>query len=252
MKYTINYDKIKYREEENGTYSFMNSTTGKIVFLNKVASFIYLHNEINTLEAFVDKLIERFEVPSVEKVQQDCINALYIMSALELLTIDDDNDNSVVEGCYVAGESDYKKISQFIVNSFKQKKNVLFFLGKDLNYYSHYSIRARQFNNKEYNFIYFNNRKEIIAQISLGVITNSTFTLLNAFADTNNLDKVKELINYAFLVTPKLNKICLSLNSDTPKKAFKNAEYLGFKLEAILKDEISINVDLLNYAIFRE
>lgn len=252
MKYTINYDKIKLRTEANGTYSFLNTETMKIVFLNKVASFIYLHNEINTLEKLVDAVINNFNAPSLEKVKLDCINTLNIMSALELLTIEEDKNIMIKEGCYVAGEGDYRKISNFILDNFKHKQNVLLFIGDNLDYYSHYSIRARQFNNQEYNFIYYNDKKEIVAHITLGVITSNTFALLNVFANKKNLDKVKDLINFAFSITPTLNKIRIAIKSDNSNDIIKqHAKFLGFELEATLKDEVAKNIDLLNYSIFR-
>lgn len=251
MNYNVNFDKIKVREEKNGTYSFLNLESMKIVFLNKIASFVYLHPEINNLNDLAKAICNNFDVPSIEEVTQDCKDLLHKMNALDLICITDEA-RVIDTGCCIVGEEDYKKASEFINENFTKNGKVIMYSSLDLNYYSPYALRARQFNNKEYNFIYYDELKNIQALITLGVGTISSYTVLNIFADRNDLNMIKELLEYAFNATPNLTKMRISIKNDKSGKILQNyVEKIGFTLEAILKDEYGKGIDLLCYSKFR-
>lgn len=251
MIYEIKTEKIRLREEENGTYSFLNMETIRIVFLNKIASYVYLHPEINNIDDLAKAIYKDFDAPSIEVIYKDCENIINLMSSLDLLSIEEET-SKVKNGCQIIGEKDYRKLSNYIMDNFKTHKNIVLFSNNDLSYYSHYAIRARQFNNKEYNYIYYNPFHEIEAHLSLGVITYSTYAILNIFGRKDDIHIINKIIDYIFNITLNLNKIRISIKSETSNKNLKEfVEKLGFKLKGVFKDEFEKGVDLLSYAKFR-
>lgn len=251
MKYKILNENIRLRKEKNNTYSFLNTKSMKIVFLNKIASDIFQHPEITNLDDLSTWIFNKYEAPSIDVVKKDCKELLYKMNWLELIEIDNvikDKKNKYE----IAGEKDYKDISNFIYKCFTSKNKVLMYSSMDMNYYTPYAIRARQFNNKEYNYICYNDDNKIEAVITLGAGTTSSYSILNIFMNNYSSQIVNELLEFVFQSTPLLLKVRISVKTNSDDSKLKRiTKDLGFVLEATLKNEYGQGEDLLCYSLFR-
>lgn len=251
MKYTINQNNFKVRKEENGTFSFLNKTTQKIVFMNKLASFIYNNVEITDLEKLVDVIYEKFEGADKTEIKVDCERILYQMEALDIVSITSDNQK-IMQGIRVAGEKDFNAISCFIKSNLHEKGKAILCNSNKKDDYSTYAIRVRQFNNSEYNFISTDEKGEINALVTLGIgLSNTVFTMTNLFADKNDIVLIKNIISYVFNVTENLTKIRITIKDDDKSKELKDFILtLGFEKEAVLKKEYG-DLDLICYSVFK-
>lgn len=254
MKYSIDYDNFRVREEANGNYSFLNKTTQKIVFLNKSASYIFNNREINSLNELVVKFKEKYKDISENELMEDCKDILYKMNALGIVSLEDMQEK-VLQKVKIAGEEDYKIISEFIKKSIKTK-GILLCSSIDLNYYTPYAIRVRQFNNKEYNYMHFNNGvMDALVTIS-SIASNSSYAISDIFIDNKNIDSTCNILNeifvYIFNITKNLAKIRIMIKENKESINLINLfEKLNFKKEAILHKEYN-NINLLVYSLFRE
>ena len=87
-----------------------------------------------------------------------------------------DADTNIKE-IEIAGEQDYKNISKFINKNINNPYNQV--AVNIPSFYSVVSIRERQFNNLEYNFLTYEN-SEIISDITIGVpMAGSIFSALS-------------------------------------------------------------------------
>lgn len=90
MKYTIFYKNFVVREENNGTYSFLNKTTGQIFFLNSTSSFIFEHPEINDFDELIQIVHSNYPSINIDTIKHDYEDLLYKMAALGIASIDND------------------------------------------------------------------------------------------------------------------------------------------------------------------
>ena len=253
MTFSVNVDDFKEREECNGTFSYWNYATQKVVFMNKLASFI-IHSGTDNIEDLVNEVYNRYEGVTKEEIRRDCIKVLYQMEAVGLIKIDEDfavgtNTNSIC----VAGESDFRRISSFVTRSLKSNKHVIMCGYNRINDYSVYQVRARQFNNNEYNVIYFGKSGEIEALLTFGkVMSENVYTLVNIFAPYDRAEQLKSMIKYMALITKKLTKIRVTIKDDsTSIRLISLLNELGFKKEAVLCREYD-NTNVICFALFRE
>lgn len=249
MKYTIFYKNFVVREENNGTYSFLNKTTGQIFFLNSTSSFIFEHTEINDLDELIHIVHSNYPNINIDNIRNDYENLLYKMSALGIASIE--NVPHKKNDICVAGEKDYLPISNFINRVIKDKSYLVYGVDKIKEYYNVVSVRMRQFNNTEYNFIHYNDFGEIDACIVLGRGTYmSVLPIFGIFVPKNNTNLLNELLEFAFSVTPEVNKIRFSAKGDDDNVIVDMLLSFGFVQEATLKKEIA-NVDLKIYSKIR-
>lgn len=254
MKYNCDYKNFKVREEKNGTFSMLNKQSGKIMFLNKIASFVFNNPEIDNTSDLAEKIHEKYKDTDRSIIEKDCVELLYKMNALDIVDIITDEGQSNAKNNYitVAGEEDYKKISNFITKNISNPKMMIFCTSLDSRYYSTYAIRCRQFNNQEFYFIAFDNEGRISAVLSMGCgLSNTIYTLTSVFTNKENVKTVKEMLNYVFDLTKDLTKIRIMLKDDTSTAIKEYVLNLGFELEATLKKEYGNN-DLYCYSLFRE
>lgn len=82
--------------------------------------------------------------------RRDMLNALKVLEAFNIADVEHDSAPDT-DGCIIAGERHYRIISAFYKTAVSNPRTVLYTVSD--GYLSEDSIRARQFNNKEYNFI---------------------------------------------------------------------------------------------------
>lgn len=250
MEYTVN-KKFRVREEKNGTYSFMNLETMQIMFLNKTASIVYNHDEINNLDELVAFMKNKYECPDVSIVLDDCRKVLFYMDCLGLIELIDCQLNKN-NGITVAGEQDFKDISIFIEKSAHDKNMYVILNSNKKIEYTPYAIRSRQFNDFEYNFIHRDNQGIIDVLLTFSYNKGSSiFTLINLIGKIENENIIVDIIKYVFENTPFLTKIRFLIEDSKKLETIKFLiEKLQFKIEATLKKEFNEN-DLLIYSIVK-
>lgn len=250
IKYNINHDNFKVRKEENGNYSFLNKTSLKIVFLNKTASEIFNNENIKNSSDLIKYFKNKFPEVDDSQIESDCINILYKMNALDIIEIieSDESNNAEIR---VAGESDYKKISKFVKECLKSN-SLLLCSSIDLNHYSAYAIRVRQFNNSEFNYLHFDKNGIIDAMITLSVVgSTSSYAITDIFVKNDEQKIIEQILKYIFHITPSLAKIRIMIRDNKESsKLIGVFEKLKFEKEAVLKKEYN-NIDLLVYSLFR-
>lgn len=249
MKYTIFYKNFVVREENNGTYSFLNKTTGQIFFLNSTSSFIFEHPEINDFDELIKIVHNNYPSINIDTIKHDYEDLLYKMAALGIASID--NVPHKKNDTCVAGEKDYLPISKFINRVIKDKSYLVYGVDQIKEYYNVASVRMRQFNNTEYNFIHYNDLGEIDACIVLGRGTYmSVLPIFGIFVKRNDIKVLSELFEFAFAATPEANKIRFSAKGDDDNAIVDILLSLGFVHEATLEKEIE-NADLKIYSKIR-
>lgn len=250
MHYTIDKDNFRVREEKNGTISFLNLRTMNIVFLNKTASIIFQHPEINNLESLTKLLMIQYPRTNKDIIEQDCIDLLYRMDALEIISLTDVECKN--EHIFVAGDSDFSNISKFIKRCINKDKKVLLCSSIDLNHFSAYAIRVRQFSNLEFNFVHTDENNEIDALITCGTNPGSSaFVITNIFSSKTQIKTLQEIIDYIFKMTKDLTKFRVMLSNILDNDLYQILSQLGFSEEAILRKEYG-SQDLICYALFRD
>ncbi len=248
MKYTINKN-FKTREEKNGTYSFMNLETMQIMFLNKTASIIYNNADIDILDDLVVFIMNNFKGVTFDEAKKDCEQILNYMDVLGLINIV--RESSCVEQITVAGENDYKDISQFILDSLCLKDVYMLLSSNKKTDYSAYAIRNRQFNDLEYNFIHRDHNNKIDALLTFSYNKGSSIlTLTNIVGEFKNETIFSEIIQYVLEQTMFLTKIRFLIEDNKINNIKNLIEKLGFTIETKLKKEYDNN-DLLIYSIIK-
>lgn len=250
MNYKINKDNFTVRKENNGTYSFLNKTTMKIVFLNKVASFIFENDDIDNLEDLMKKMHDRFDISDDDMLKEDCLTLLSQLEAMDVIELYGKEDK-IFDQIRIAGEGDYKTISNYILQNIK--KTGILCSYTNTNELSGYAIRARQFTNREFNYIYYGENGRIQAIVTLGVGASvSSLSLVNIIADINKPNIVKKILEYAFAENKDLHKIRIMLKDEKKNQNLINyITGIGFSKEAVLKQEYADNKDLLCYSLFK-
>lgn len=255
MNFSIDRKNFKVRAENNGTMSFLNLKTMNIVFLNKTASILFENSEIQSLEQFVEYMHNKY--PTVDKsvLERDCLELLYKMETLEILNIDHNSKTADMEfPCVkVAGEKDFADLSDFLMENLQIEKMIILCSNYDMNHFSAYNLRTRQFNNFEFNFMHYGENRAIDAVITCAINVGATaFSLLHIIGNPDNISILREMLSYIFSVTHNLTKIRVMLQENKfAEKARKIIEQLGFKKEAVLEKEYG-DCNVVSLALFRD
>ncbi len=145
MKFEICHDAYERRGQvtEDGTLPLRSLKNGRDFFLKAAAApLLELDGSVHDAETEFSAL--------TPETRQDYLDGLTLLSAFGAARVLEETAESPVR-IRVAGEKDYKAIAQLM-----NRENVLR-LGKipgDPTYMNEDNIRARQFNNDEYNFLY--------------------------------------------------------------------------------------------------
>lgn len=249
MKYKFIEDSYTVREEENDTISLMINKTNQIIYLNNAArKILFDPNKTEDL----DKFVESLDVDDKTQAYKDYEELLYQLECFELVKVEKEEQESS-DGCKIAGEKDYNEIAQFINANIQNQfsySNVV-----NMKYYNPISIRARQFNNTEYNILYFLDGK-IVADLVVALPPNTSgfvVVYFNAifFNNTLNEDECKkilgELLKYVSkLFEKKFCKLRFHYFNETQNWLLPILKSLGFKeictFEKELRDNKSLTV----------
>lgn len=199
MRYKFNEGSYTVRKEENDTISLMIKKTNQIIYLNSAArKILFDPNKTGDL----DKFVQNLNVEDKEQAYKDYEELLYQLECFELVKIEKEEQESIL-GCKIAGEKDYNEIARFITANIKNQfsySNVV-----NMKYYNPISIRTRQFNNNEYNILYFSEGK-IIADLVVALPPKTSgfvvvyFNAVFFSKELNESDSkrvLKELLEYA-------------------------------------------------------
>lgn len=258
MKANLNIHK---RVEREGYVSIFDRVKRTTTFLNEAAEII--HQEIINNDYVLSDLVDKCITYGIN--QEDIVKTLYELRAQKLIDFNNEEvgvglDNMVDNGLYIAGELDYKKISNFIMETFASERHGLIYtVSAQKEYFDQDYIRARQFNNIEY-CIFSITKQEIDCVITLSPPQNvlvNVGVITGMFVKTNvdtkkkidliekNYEKVMELfgkdIRKVRINVPMVDSVY------DHKKLISILEELGFFREALLEGELNPNIDLAMY-----
>ena len=249
MKYIINSQTFYMREENDETISLIAKNCKKLLFLNRTAGLILKKSDEVTDSLNMAKQMHAKNV-SIEEVEKDVIDTINLLSAYGIASIVEDANISKRE-IEIAGESDYRCISGFINKNINNPYNQI--AVNIPSFYSVISIRERQFNNYEYNFLTYQDN-EIVSDIVIGVpMAGSIFSALSInssfFKTEMNESQVrhacKVTLNYAKdMFDDKFNKIRFHYNTGSMGILKQIYQELGFEKTCVLKNEINKSLDL--------
>lgn len=156
MKYRINSGTYTVVGEHADTLALKTTDTRRVLCIPSGGT------------AVLDKLDVWVSLDSQEAAKhQDELNALRVLEAFNIADIEHDPEPDT-DGCAVAGERQYREIAALYKTAVNNPRSGIQTVSEE--YLSEDSIRARQFNNKEYNFI----RRDgdgICAVLTIGVPT---------------------------------------------------------------------------------
>lgn len=255
MKYKFLKENYTIREEENDTVSLMINKTNQIIYLNSAAKKL-LNDSSSTgeLSAFVENL------DTEEKAQayKDYEELLYQLECFDVVKLEKQK-SGMEDSCRIAGEKDYNMISQFIRTGANNPLSYTSIANK--KYYDSTGIRARQFNNMEYNLLYFMDGKlEAVLVVSLPPSASGlAVSYLSAVFFGKQLSEAQceeasgKLITFALgLFEIRFSKIRFHYYDKTQDKLLEILKKQGFTPICTFKDELRGNKPLTVYDIFFE
>lgn len=215
-------------------------TDGRNLFLKEEAGSILEHNDEWT---DFDELTKGFD-PDKLRDYEDTLTLLSAFGIAEIETLPPKD-----EGVFVAGEREYAAVSEFLLKHRKEKGNFLLSDAGD-DFFSQSNVRARQFNNVEYNFTY-KKGGEILALLIVETAakgTLSTSLTLNGLIFRQNLsDEERQNITREFLKYlagefcedyRRLRFLRKITAENVDETVFNMLKSEGFKKTAVLKNEL--------------
>lgn len=255
MKYTIESSKIQVREEMENALSVLIKPMQHVIYLNGTASEVIREaDSICDVDTLAQHLIDtKGYNPAIKKeIENDLMDTVYLLEAFTIAKIYDKpkHDDCVV----VAGDRDYLSLSNFIKANKNNKYNYITVINMSL--FSAVSIRARQFNNQEYTFIYREDG-EVQGCITLavpivGVQVNTMNILLIVFAENTNDEKcvaiLGKLLEYAmYQFNGEFRKVRINYFSSNHDIIIGILKKQGFQKVAHYDDELKEYGDLTVY-----
>jgi hypothetical protein len=252
---------IHKRVEREGYVSIFDRVKRTTTFLNDSAEII--HQEILNNDYEFGDLVDKCITYGIN--QEDIVKTLYELRAKKLIDFNNEEvetalDNKLDNGVYIAGELDYKKISNFIMETFaSERQGLIYTVSAQKEYFNQDYIRARQFNNVEY-CVFSITKQEIDSVITLSPPQNKLINVgvvTGIFVKANvdikkkidliekNYEKVMELFSKDIRKV-RINVPMIDSVYDY-KKLISILEELGFFREALLEGELNPNTDLAMY-----
>ena len=251
MKFKINRNDFIIRNEQDDTLSLMILSTSQLIYLNSTARLLIQQEGVVDFELFLKQL--RFDDVEESELRNDYQDLVYQLEALGVIEIID-QDLLTGNGCMLAGEKEYREVSNFIIENGNSSFNLI-----DMTYPDNYSLqnlRARQFNGEEYNIIKLENG-EIVADAIIAVppfntgISVVSFSAIVMDKKTREADIekiIKELIDYSSgLFADKYNKIRFYYTDQKQDYMLNILQNIGFKRICTLEKEICKTIDLTLY-----
>ena len=214
----------------------------KEFFLDDLSSSIINNlNKATTIDELTNLVDLELKTDDKSLLKEEIIRYLDKLNILKVVEISNNKDNIHNEDIFVkiAGDKDYKQISKFIIENINKESNSLNVIyDKNIEIaYSETALRARQFNNIEYNFMAINNSK-IVGYISIFMpTTNSTncvANISNLILDKNLTENLKsdlvcKMINFAEnSFESDLSKLRICLNKNNSIDVIKYLNKLNF------------------------
>lgn len=251
MKFMINKNDFKIRDEQDGTLSLMILSTSQLIYLNTTARLLIQQEGTVDFEDFLKQL--KFDGVEEVELRSDYQDLIYQLEALGIIEIIEQEQLSE-NGCMLVGEKEYREVSKFILENGNNKFNLI-----DMTYPDNYSLpnlRARQFNGEEFNIIKLKDGK-IIADVILAVapfntgisvVSFSAIVMDKSIEEDNVGNIIKELLEYSSgLFVDKYNKIRFYYTDEKQDYILNILKNIGFKKTCTLKKEICKNIDLTLY-----
>ncbi|URZ08014.1 PqqD family protein [Clostridium felsineum] len=251
---------IFFREELNGQ-ALVYSKFLSEEFLNETSSLIYKSiNGKNSYDDIVEIVKNEYKDVDVNEIEKDVYDCLYMFKNLRLINWEgklDEKMEATTQGYQfkAAGEREYKNISLFIKEKYKQQgdKVISFIPYDDMRYYNDFQVRTRNFNFSELHFISERN-DDITSLISVLNFkpNDSTVSLGLIIADKECMDDLES--NYKsveqILKDNGKRKIKINIVEDRMKKPLLDfIEKIGFEKEAVLEKEYN-GVDIHSFRKF--
>lgn len=184
---------------------------------------------------------------------QDELNALRVLEAFNIADVEHDPEPDT-DGCTVAGERQYREIAAFYKTAAQNPRSAIYAPSEE--YISEDAIRARQFNNKEYNFIRRDD-KGICAVLTIGVPTGtqvSSAGRINSAAfragddDALCAHSLAALLRFAGdCFTGDLVKLRFIYTGEAQDWMLSVLETQGFEKICTLKRELAKSIDVTYY-----
>ena len=242
MKYRINSDSYTVVGPHADTLALKTTDTRRVLCIPAGGTAV-----LDKADVWVN-----FEEKDPEK-SRDMLNALKVLEAFNIADVEHDPEPDT-DGCTVAGERQYRIISAFFKNEAGNPRTII---SSDTDtYLSEDSIRTRQFNNKEYNFIR-SDADGVCAVVTIGVpgkervdsagrINNVAFRAGDDDAACRH--SLESLIRFATeSFRGDLNKLRFIYSGEAQNWIREILGDLGFKKTCTLERELAKSVDVTFY-----
>ena len=227
-----------------GTVILKLKDSGRELSLNKTAVCLLDNTD---KERDTDELFSGCD----EALQKDLRKGLTLLSAFEIAEIFDDPRNEDKD-IRIAGERDYREISAFLTKS----DNITYgnFKNDIAEYFNEDNVRARQFSNFEYNFLY--RPGGVIKGVLLMVmpreytfekVCRTEWIVLAPDLKDSDTEIIKNLLTYAQKMFKNEFPIYRYLHIRDDDKLLSILQAVGFEKTANLEEETSDNKDVEVY-----
>ncbi|MDU1347899.1 PqqD family protein [uncultured Clostridium sp.] len=252
MKYEVNKDMIKIRDEQDETVSAILNETKQIIYLNKTAAIILKkYGQIKDTYTLVKYVIKEFELENKEEkqIEDDLIDALYQLEALGIVKLLDKKE--IKESLKIAGERDYSNIAIFIIDNIDN--DYAYASVNNKKYYNPVSIRGRQFNNVEYNITKYKNNEIIGNMVIMPPANGSMFTVMSinsiifkeSLSENEIFSVLKEMVEFVQKnFSNDYNKVRFFYFYEKQQKIKNMLLRLGFEKICVYEKEINKEKDL--------
>lgn len=232
------------------------STYADVKFLNKTGAFIYENiNGENSYQDILKKIISFYDDIDPNIIEKDLQD--FLLSMKNLGYINFEGDLLMEEGTdyRIATESDYPKISEFVVNYLKNDKNyssVNFLTVRNKTYYITANIRTRAFYLNEVFFVC------MVDQMIVSIIGVAGY---NEPQSALNLTALLCLENYEYTLDDLIRKTIdfaqkdhrykmkIVFHNEMPDKLKSLINKWGFTYECVLKKEVG-EIDFYIYSLY--
>ncbi len=244
MKYRINSDSYTVVGPHADTLALKTTDTRRVLCIPAGGTAV-----LDNPDVWVS-----FDEKDAEK-RRDMLNALKVLEAFNIADVERDPEPDT-DGCSVAGERQYRIISAFYKNEAGNPRTII--SSDSEAYLSEDSIRARQFNNKEYNFIR-SDADGVCAVITIGVpgkdrvdsagrINNVAFRAGDDDAECRrSLESLIRFVSDCFKGDLSKLRFIYSCSGEAQNWLRGILEDLGFKKTCTLEREIAKSVDVTFY-----
>lgn len=248
MNYTYNKKSIDIlREEKEGNTIIVASESGIQLVLNKTGTEVLkILPECESVEQLLDKLHDKYTELDKRILEKDIQQILHLFEIYDIIKLEQEAALKRDFRVSIAGDIDYKKVSQFIkecLNTECIKYSNL----QDEGYFSALNLRLRTMQNKEFGAFVekFGQIKGFFSFSGDGFLNSNVLIITNIFFD-KEVENIKEtlmmLIDHVIrkcIAQKNIRKIRIPIIMKDKERAFvEKLMEIGFVEECILKDEV--------------